>query len=78
VNEAEYVFVEVKTRNYQTDGNLGESITEDKKEHMINSAMHYNQAKFQSQVNWRIDVITVEVLQNDYVRVTHYENALFE
>lgn len=78
VAEKEYVFVEVKTRRYQQDGNPGESITDEKKEHMIDSAMHYMQQILKTDDHWRIDVVTVEFDPRGKDHIRHYENALFE
>ncbi len=78
VAEKEYVFVEVKTRRFQQDGNPGESITIEKKEHMIDSAMHYMQQILKTDDPWRIDVVTVEFDTRGKNHIRHYENAFFE
>ncbi len=52
-------FVEVKTRRNNRSGFPEEAITEEKLEHMENSAEHYLQAHPDYGTNWQIGVIAV-------------------
>ncbi len=76
--ESEYVFVEVKTRRQNPLWNPSEAISNAKQKHMIDSASHYINEHCQTRSDWRIDVIMVEIDQKEHVRLTHFENALFE
>jgi putative endonuclease len=53
------VFVEVKTRAHNLGGYPEEAITEEKLEHMSNSAEWYLLEHPENEENWRIDVISV-------------------
>lgn len=53
------IFVEVKTRSNSLSGYPEEAITEEKLEHMNNSAEWYLQEHPDKAENWRIDVISV-------------------
>jgi putative endonuclease len=59
------VFVEVKTRTHNLDGYPEEAVTEEKLEHMNNSAESYLQEHPEFGENWRIDVIAVTGKLND-------------
>ena len=73
-----YVFVEVKTRKTRTFGYPEDSITRTKKEHMVNSAQEYMMTHADDDDIWQIDVISIEVLQPDFYKIYHFENAIRE
>ena len=73
-----YVFVEVKTRQTKTFGNPEDSITRTKKEHMVNSAQEYMMTHADGDDIWQIDVISIEILQTDFYKIHHFENAIRE
>jgi len=53
------VFVEVKTRRNTSFGYPEEAVTEDKMEHLVNSAEWYLQTHEGCPEDWRIDVIAI-------------------
>jgi putative endonuclease len=54
------IFFEVKTRTNQKFGNPEDSINPRKREHLIQSALHYIQNHPEEEANWRIDVIAIK------------------
>ena len=58
-NENMVVFVEVKTRSSQAVGYPEEAVTEEKLEHMVNSAEWYMLEHPDIGENWRIDVVAI-------------------
>ena len=73
-----YIFVEVKTRKTKTFGYPEESITQTKRDHMINSAREYLLTHASDDSGWQIDVISIEALQPDYYQIHHFKNAIGE
>lgn len=59
------VFVEVKARSHSQNGYPEEAITEEKMEHMLNSAEHYLLEHPELEENWRVDVISVTGRPNE-------------
>ena len=57
----EIVFVEVKSRRSQTYGTPEESITQPKKKTLIQAANAYLASTNRSDVDWRIDVIVIDM-----------------
>ena len=57
----EIVFVEVKARRTQTYGSPEESITPSKQRKLIQAANAYLGSTNQSDVDWRIDVIVIDM-----------------
>ena len=55
----ELTFVEVKARTTTTFGMPEDAITEEKLEHLINTAEYYLQENPIPDVSWRIDVIAI-------------------
>lgn len=72
------VFVEVKTRRTMTYGYPEESITPGKQEHMINSAKEFLLSQAENDVEWQIDVISIDVTKSDSHNILHFENAISE
>ncbi len=71
------VFVEVKTRLSKWLGPPEISITAQKQEHMRNAAEYYVQQLPERLIDWRIDVVTVQVQPGDAPpTIDHFENAL--
>ena len=71
------VFVEVKTRSSSTYGLPEESITAQKRVHMLDSARAYMQAHPELDVDLRIDVIAIQRLSSSKEpQITHFENAI--
>lgn len=71
------VFVEVRTRRGQQFGTPEESITTKKKEHLIAAAQSYLQDKQLGDVDWRIDVVAVELdAHGTLLRIDVLENAV--
>ena len=71
-------FVEVKTRTSKKYGYPEEAVTSNKITHLIESAEFYLQERHHDpNVDWRIDVIAIQVDPGRKTPVlTHYENAL--
>ena len=71
------VFVEVRTKSSGTYGLPAESITQDKKAHLIAVAEEYLQIRGYEEREWRIDVIAIEVDPRGRVtRLELMENAV--
>jgi putative endonuclease len=72
-----WVFVEVRTRRGQAFGTPEESITIMKKAHLLSAAQVYLQDKSLVDVDWRIDVVAVELDKNGrLLRIDVLENAV--
>ena len=72
------VFIEVRTRTGNTYGSPEESVTAQKKQHLISTAMEYLNSHHGLLENWRIDFVAVELdpLTNKATRIEIIENAL--
>jgi putative endonuclease len=71
------IFVEVKTRSSKTLGPPEISITQRKAEHMRNAAEFYIQQLPEVQIDWRIDVISVQVNSDGTPpSIEHFENVI--
>jgi putative endonuclease len=70
-------FVEVKTRSSTRFGPPEISITPKKAEHMRNAAASYIQEHPELNADWRIDLITIQLLpHNAPAIIDHFENVL--
>lgn len=69
-------FIEVKTRTKKVYGNPETSITFQKREHMINSALFFIQTHPQFSDFYQIDVISVEAYSAGEPVITHFQNAI--
>jgi putative endonuclease len=72
------IFVEVKTRRSKAYGNPEESITQEKREHIINSGRAYLVDHPELGYNWQIDVISIQCYQDHVTEIIHFENAISE
>jgi putative endonuclease len=71
------IFVEVKTRSSRTLGPPEISITKRKAEHMRCAAEFYIQQLPEIQIDWRIDVISVQVNSDGTPpSIEHFENVI--
>lgn len=71
------IFVEVKTRTSRKFGYPEDAITESKITHLIESAEFYLQEHPEINVDWRIDVIAIQVdPQRNSPALAHFEDAL--
>jgi len=71
------IFVEVKTRTSRQFGYPEDAITESKITHLIESAEFYLQEHPDINVDWRIDVIAIQVdQQRNSPTLAHFEDAL--
>jgi putative endonuclease len=71
------VFVEVRTKANSAFGSPEESITMNKKRHLVSSANHYLQEQEKMPTSWRIDVVAVEMEQDNRLkRIELIENAI--
>lgn len=68
-------FVEVKTRTTRSYGYPEAVITESKMMHMVNSAEHYLQQQSEYEMQWQLDVISVELEKDDKHKIIWFENA---
>lgn len=79
-NNTEYeimiVFVEVKTRTSKSYGYPEEAVTPRKQINLVSAAQHYLQEHPESDIPWRIDVISIERYPNRSPIINHFENAL--
>jgi len=70
------VFVEVKTRSHHQAGYPEEAVTEEKLEHMIDSAEHWLQDHPEYENNWRLDVVAVTgEINTQNPQIEWFENA---
>jgi len=75
--ENEIVFCEVKTRTDNTTGFPEEAVTDEKMEHMLDSAESFLSANPQYGDDWRIDVISVTgKLHDPNPQIEWFENAV--
>ena len=71
------VFVEVKTRTGSLFGPPEVAVNRRKQEHMLASAQAYLQSHPEIDLDWRVDVISVQIRPDREQPVfTHFENAL--
>jgi putative endonuclease len=71
------VFIEVRAKRSLEFGSPEESITPAKKQKMIATAWHYQQATTNPSPLWRIDIVAVEMNQKGKpLRVELIENAI--
>lgn len=73
----ELIFCEVKTRKDNLKGFPEEALTDEKMDHMMDSAESYLSENPQYGENWRVDVISVTGNMNDpNPQIEWFENAL--
>ena len=71
------VFVEVKTRRGKLYGPPEVAVNRRKQEHMLASALAYLQSHPELDLDWRVDVVTVQAREGqEEPEFTHFENAL--
>ena len=73
------VFIEVRTKRSLKFGSPEESMTPTKKQRLIDTALHYQQAHNNLPTLWRIDIVAVELDQKGKPsRIELIENAISE
>lgn len=71
------VFVEVKTRGSRAFGLPEESITAEKREHLLNSAQDFLTNHPELNGDWRVDVIAIQgTLNGELCEIEWFENAI--
>ena len=71
------VFVEVKTRTSNAFGYPEESITSQKREHLISAAQAILQSMPNQPDSWRIDVIAIRKVKSvEQPEIVHFKNAV--
>lgn len=76
-DEGVWVFIEVRTRRGTTHGIPEETITSTKRERLMATAMAYLAEHDLNDVDWRIDVVAIEVSRGGIAqRVTIIPNAV--
>lgn len=75
-SEDSIVFLEIKTRATKTLGPPEISISTRKAEHMRCAAEYYFQQHPEINIDWRIDVISIEMQANEDPHIVHFENAI--
>lgn len=70
------IFFEVKTRRSHRFGNPEESVNKKKQEHMKNSAIVYVQTKFDTYIDWRIDLLAIRINNVEKISVRWFKNAI--
>lgn len=73
---AEIVFVEVKTRSSKKHGEPQEAVTKSKQRNLIRTAQAYLQKHKLENADWRIDVITVMLVAENDVKIDYIKNAV--
>jgi putative endonuclease len=72
-----WVFVEVKLRRGREAGSPEEAVSEGKQQRLLQVALAYLSGLELEDVQWRIDVIAVELAGDDSVwRLDHYRDAV--
>jgi putative endonuclease len=75
--DGELIFVEVKTRRSHTFGMPEESITNQKRQKLIQTANAYLSRVGRQGSPWRIDVVAIDLGKDGAVeRLDHYESAV--
>jgi putative endonuclease len=74
--EGSLIFVEVKTRTTKTFGQPEESITQQKRVHMVQSAEAYLMTHPEYSGDWRVDVVAIYKQGNESAEITWFENAI--
>lgn len=79
-HEDTWVFVEVKARRSRAYGSPEEAITPEKQRHLVDAARTYLAEHELADVAWRVDVVAVTVVGNDYANpaIEVYQNAVSE
>lgn len=70
------IFFEVKTRRSKLYGNPEDAVNKIKKEHMVNSALDYLQSYPGKDVDWRIDVIAINIGKQGEINFEWFKNAI--
>ena len=71
------VFIEVRTRRGAEFGSPAESVTAEKRSHMVAAAEEYLQATDALDTEWRIDLVSIEIGEGGGVkRLDILENAV--
>lgn len=74
---SDLVFVEVKTHATDNFGMPEESITQQKRHHIIAASQSYLQTNSIYDTNWRIDVISIRKLKSkSKPEIIHFKNAI--
>ena len=72
-----YLFTEVKTRQSMAFGFPEHAVNAKKQDHMANSALAYIQEYLGLDVEWRIDVIAINLSKNEIVsEIKWFKNAI--
>jgi putative endonuclease len=71
-----YIFFEVKTRGSTRYGNPEDAVNNKKQEHMKNSALEYIQSSLDLDIDWRIDVISIQVHRKNNIEIQWFKNAI--
>ena len=74
-NRKTIVFVEVKTRTSNRYGWPEEAITKTKARHLLAAALEYSRNDYS---DWRIDLITIELMPNQQPIIKHWPNIIDE
>ena len=75
-SEGVYIFFEVKTRRSTRYGNPEDAVNKKKQEHIKNSALDYIQSTLDLDINWRIDVISIQVNRKNKIEIQWFKNAV--
>jgi putative endonuclease len=76
--KGEVIFCEVKTRKNNSAGFPEEAVTDEKMEHMLDSAESYLSENPQYGDNWRVDVISVTGdLHDAHPQIEWFENGIY-
>jgi len=78
IDKNELVFIEVKTRQQDLYGTPGESVNQNKINHIYNVAEYFLMLNKLEHCYIRFDVIEIYKKTNDKVQINHIKNAILE
>ena len=70
------IFFEVKTRRSKKFGNPEDAVNAKKQDHIIRSATEYIQSNLDLDIEWRMDVIAINVDKQNKKNIFWFENAI--
>jgi len=70
------IFFEVKTRRSKQYGNPEDAVNKRKQEHIRKTALEYIQSNLDLEIEWRLDVISINVDWTNNIAIRWFKNAI--